>query len=391
MKANASSWPKIRKRVHRVKAKRGKGKKYTYWVVDFGVVNGKRSFKNFKSEALAQAHAQEKRNETRQLGIEALVLTDAHKRDAITGLKILDGHGTLTRAAEFYMKHSTPPGGKRTVSQLLEEYLEAKRKANRRPETLTGIKYRIGKLAEDYGATPVHEVTRDDLERWLDRKGYRQVSLHNFITALRGFFKYAQGRKLVVENPAALIEKPKLDEKEPRSFTVAEVEKLMAAAVKHDESQTVPYFALCLFAGLRPAEAKQLDWSRINLDTRRITVLSPTAKLRRRRFVDISDNLLEWLLPHRQEQGGVYCIRKHLEKVVRDSKVKWSPDVMRHTYGSFYLAHHEDAAKTALQMGNSVDVVFHHYRDLVTRESAAEFWEIRPNAGKEVQFKKATA
>ncbi len=45
---------------------------------------------------------------------------------------------------------------------------------------------------------------------------------------------------------------------------------------------------------------------------------------------------------------------------------------MRHTFGSMYLAMHEDGAKTALQMGHTSQAVlfFEHYRNLVTREDA---------------------
>jgi len=43
-----------------------------------------------------------------------------------------------------------------------------------------------------------------------------------------------------------------------------------------------------------------------------------------------------------------------------------------------YLAHHEDAAKTALQAGHTESVLFQHYRKLVRREDAEKFWGIYP-------------
>ena len=61
---------------------------------------------------------------------------------------------------------------------------------------------------------------------------------------------------------------------------------------------------------------------------------------------------------------------------------------MRHSFGSYYLALHEDAPRTALQMGHTrTDVLFNHYRDLVSREDAAAFWSIVPRSGsKVIQF-----
>jgi hypothetical protein len=80
--------------------------------------------------------------------------------------------------------------------------------------------------------------------------------------------------------------------------------------------------------------------------------------------VDISDNLAEWLAPYRQEQGPVYFGHYDFDKVRKKATVEWASDIMRHSYGSYHLAHHEDAAKTSLQMGHiRADVLFNHYRE----------------------------
>ena len=58
----------------------------------------------------------------------------------------------------------------------------------------------------------------------------------------------------------------------------------------------------------------------------------------------------------------------------------WANDIMRHSYGSYHLAKHQDAAMTALQMGHiRTDILFNHYRELVSREDADAYWKIRPS------------
>ncbi|MEI8140617.1 MAG: hypothetical protein WCI03_12210, partial [bacterium] len=53
--------------------------------------------------------------------------------------------------------------------------------------------------------------------------------------------------------------------------------------------------------------------------------------------------------------------------------------VGNNSFGSYLLAHNEDAPKTALQMGHShVDVLFNHYRNLVKKSEAGKYWEIVP-------------
>ena len=54
-------------------------------------------------------------------------------------------------------------------------------------------------------------------------------------------------------------------------------------------------------------------------------------------------------------------------------------DVLRHCYASYHLARHENQDKTALQMGHrNTDVLFNHYRNLVTKTEARDFWGILP-------------
>ena len=54
--------------------------------------------------------------------------------------------------------------------------------------------------------------------------------------------------------------------------------------------------------------------------------------------------------------------------------VKWKQNALRHSFGSYHLALYSDAAKTALEMGHtSTDLLFKHYREVVTKD-VAEKW-----------------
>ena len=373
-KRSKPTWPSIRKRNTKVK-----GNTYAYWVVDCGVVDGKRLTFNFKTSREAEKKADELRLERNQIGTDALRMNDGQRQEAVKAYQQLDGQASLQEAVDFFLSHHSPTGGQRTVNELLKEYVTAKQKANRRKRTIDQIMCMIGKFAGEYGDTPVHKITTHDLEVWLDKHGYVQITRGNYKTIFTGFFNYAMKRGLVQANPAKAIEKPSVDEKLPEIFTPAEAEKLLKETEKHD-ARMVPYFAIALFAGIRPTEIQQLDWSNIDLAARRIRVIPETAKRRRQRYVDVSDNLIAWLEPLLQESGPIFYTRKAFERVRRDGKIRWASDICRHSYGSYHLAMHDNAALTSLQMGHrDTDVLFEHYRDLVTREDAQKFWEIVPN------------
>lgn len=56
----------------------------------------------------------------------------------------------------------------------------------------------------------------------------------------------------------------------------------------------------------------------------------------------------------------------------------WKPNALRHRYASYRLADIKDAARVALEMGNSPTMLFRNYRELVTEKQAAEWFAALP-------------
>jgi hypothetical protein len=59
----------------------------------------------------------------------------------------------------------------------------------------------------------------------------------------------------------------------------------------------------------------------------------------------------------------------------------WRQNALRHSYASYRLAENQDAAKTALELGNSPQMLFKHYRELVTADAAKKWFELMPVKG----------
>ena len=372
------AWPKVRTRNEEVK-----GRKYTYWIVDCGILNGSRKTHTYKTEKEAIKKAEAIRREQAKIGKVALRLSDAQKQEAARAYEILNGAGSLIDAVEFFVAHACPDGGHITVKQLLELFVEAKTQAGRREATLHNIRVRVGRFAHDFGDTPVHRITTHDLEKWMRKHRLSGTNQNNYRRVLVGFFDFARRRKYIRSNPAAELEKPTLDDKLPEIFTVEETERVLRAAEKH-RPDMIPYFALCIFAGLRPAEAQEYDLADVDFESCLIPVRPTVAKKRRQRYIEMSNNLGHWLAPF----GGGKAVysRKGLELVRVKAKIPWAHDIMRHTFASYHLAMHEDVAKTALQMGHlRPDVLFNHYRNLVRRSDAERFWSLTPEAERYVE------
>ena len=356
------------------------------WQVDFAKrsAGGKRIQKSFKTKAKATAWAVAKQQELAVLGRAAFELTDDEKKTALDAFGKLKANdfpfASLLDAVGFYIQHHDPAKEQRTVQQAFDELVIAKQKANRRPNTIHDLHQRIGRFAKDFGGRPAHEVMTHEIEEWLDKKGYYHPTTRgNYIRHLVGFYNFCVKRGYSHHNPALALEKPSKDEKIPEILTVDEVAAFLSA-VQEQCADLIPFIAISIFAGLRRQEVIELDWSQIDLDRHTITVTPETAKRRRTRYVNIAENLVEWLRPHLRESGKLHYSRVYFQNAQKQAGIKWSIDVMRHSYGSYHLAVHNNAALTALQMGHTrVSVLFEHYRQAVRAEDAEQFWNIRPD------------
>jgi integrase len=147
----------------------------------------------------------------------------------------------------------------------------------------------------------------------------------------------------------------------------------MHAAQLHDPD-IMRLLAVQFFAGLRTSEAMRLAESEIG--AKYIEVKAEKCKTRRRRLVTITPVLRAWL-----DAGGrlpVSGVWQRLVAVKRAAEVPFPANAARHCFCSYHLAHFGSAAQTAMQAGHSEAMLFAHYREIVTPESAEVFWGIRP-------------
>ena len=132
------------------------------------------------------------------------------------------------------------------------------------------------------------------------------------------------------------------------------------------------------------AEIKQEVTSSVNLKEGYVTIDATIAKKRRIRNVTIPLNAIKILQGCSQSEPFIapnkYCseFEKKLKKLRLIAGINWSNNVMRHSFGSYHFAHYGDSIRTGLEMGhrNGDDVLFNHYRRLVSKEEAIRYFQI---------------
>src|SRR5665213_2951462 len=154
----------------------------------------------------------------------------------------------------------------------------------------------------------------------------------------------------------------------------------MAYLETYEKGSLVPYFALCLFAVIRPSqrdgEISKLLPEHIRLDTGVILIEPEVSKVRMKRQVTIQPNLAAWLKAYPFKPINACYIEYHRPKITK--RFALTHDVMRHTFISMFVAKYRSMGEAALQAGNSESIIRKHYLDLKSPADAEEFFGIRP-------------
>jgi integrase len=140
------------------------------------------------------------------------------------------------------------------------------------------------------------------------------------------------------------------------------------------------FFALGAFTGMRSSEILRLDWLELNFERRFITVAPEKAKTATRRLVPILPNLMEWLKPYQGTSGPLFTSRRDVDRAIafaKSSQIEWPNNALRHSYATYRLAITADAARVALEMGNSPQKLIRNYRELADEREAQAWFSIR--------------
>jgi integrase len=127
-------------------------------------------------------------------------------------------------------------------------------------------------------------------------------------------------------------------------------EQAAALLAESKDNDLLAFHAIGLFAGLRVAESKALDWRDVDLGGGFIHVGAKISKTRSRRLVPFTPNLLAWLQPIAKPVGPV--VEKELRYRHEAGIKEWTENSMRHSFVSYRLAATGNAAQTALESGH---------------------------------------
>ena len=354
-----------------------------FWQVELGseIRNGKRHRlrKTFASHEDAKTFAQLRKIERTNRGTHGVLLSDRLRGEAVEADRLLAPHGvSILELARQYVSKVEQSQRSETVDNAVAQLLIAKAADNLRPRYLEDLRSRLHRFAADLGTRKCSDVTPAEIDRWLRALALAPLTRNTFRMRLGVLFQFSKQQGWVSTNPLVDVPTAKVTPNVPGILTPEQAARLLESA----STETLPVFALGLFAGLRSAEIARLEWKHIRWEERLIEVPALSSKTASRRLVTMAPNLIAWLELYRGRQGKIVP-PNHPRRMVLDKKragiIDWPSNGARHSFASYHLAHFKDAPALSLELGHvRPQTVFAHYRELVTPAEAERFWRIVP-------------
>jgi len=314
---------------------------------------------------------------------------------------------TLDQVVDDYLKRYIP-FKTLTVPELVAEFISVKEGAGLSDEYLNSIRRlkRFGSAFDIPTAELTYEMLQGYVDSLEDRHGAKASprTKKNYWQLIRTCLRFAVKRKYVPKDlldAIQAVELPKVPPSKTEIWSPDDLEEMLHAC----RPKLVPWLAIAAFAGVRTAEIKRLDWSDVKLDRKLVTVSAQDAKTRSRRVIPLCDAAVAWLKPHDRNSGKLACyaeenkFQKYLQEDVnaaRDmngdgNQMKWKRNGFRHSFCSYRLATLKNVDEVAIEAGNSVDIIFKNYRELVSEEDSKRWFGIDPDTSQKniIHFKNA--
>jgi hypothetical protein len=366
------------------------GKAYNSYEVIWSDSSNKRQRKRYTDREEAVLFSNEKHTELLNHGsahrVLSTVLPEATLRQAEACVTRLGGKYNLTEAVDYFLKHLHAPDFTITVGEASTKFRGAMEGVIR-DRTLIQLKSTLGQFERFADNCLVHEVTSETVERFLNslraKNGTDKASRktwNNYRGDLHQFFEWCREKqqRYVSANPAAEVKRFDIDSGHVEVLTVKRCRELMEHVAEFKGGKLIRYFSLALFAGVRPGgELEKLADSPelVDLENKVIRITAAISKTGKPRQVKIRPNLLKWL---KKFPGEILPVNADRELKTIRKTYKLSHDICRHTFCSAHVMAFGSFAETAIESGNSEQIIRTHYLNAIAKSQAKAFWRIEP-------------
>jgi integrase len=371
-------------------------KGHSYWQVHLpsqlkrtedGTLVRIRPTKTFADLGEAKTFADQMRVQKLNYGAAALAISDTLRTQAVAAETMLRPYGvTILEVVREYVQRAETLKKSQPIKIAVTEFIAGAIHDGRSARYVADLRSRLRRFARDFAGRRLAEISTGEIENWLRSLHVSGVSRNSYRRRLYSMFECGAARSWCAFNPVGRVA---IAKERPGPIGILEPSQL-ARLLDVASSETLPYWAIGAFAGLRSAELERLEWRDVHFAENLIEIEAAKSKTASRRFIRIRPNLAEWLAPYKNARGPIapLNLRKRLEEDRRQAGItQWPANALRHSFASYLLAAEGDAGRLALELGHSSPgIVFAHYRELVKPTAAAQYWSITPQPAATVKL-----
>jgi hypothetical protein len=346
------------------------------------------------AEAIRDAWEAERLSAAAALRPKITRLTKAELEEAEACLNMLTNSGfTLRDAVLAFLRNPPPKRCELTFVEAYEKFLMERAKVVTETH-IANYRSPFRRFAEFLGPeTKLDQVTSERITAWLESlKGISPKSWNNYRNDLGCLFNWfrREPQCWVSKNPVDAVRRYRKRQTLPKPAAAIPVQRVeaMMAWIEENYPHWVTFFALAVFAGVRPdrddgeffklSEAIREDGvEKYFISGGRLLRLTPQiTKDGRQRTIQLSANLTQWLERYPVTPQSLLGGTRAEYAAIR-AKWKIPHDGLRHTSVSACTALH-GITQSVVWHGHSERVCKDHYLDLYTKEDATAFYSILP-------------
>jgi integrase len=361
-----------------------------------GLLQGLRIRRNFRTRPEAEAKCQlleiQRLDAENRFRTVVTQLTNDQLREAEAAFQIMGENPlhTLLFHLQHSLAHHAKMGYRKMLSEAVAGYIADRTREHERSvlslAQLGTTTCAMNALQRHFLDQPVSQFTGEQLLPFIERGRSTLKTYNNRRSLVSNFFRYAVQHGWAAENPVEKTPYYRVTHSRGSAKTISaeRAAALMGYLETYKGGTLVPYFSLCLFAGVRPCfktgEISKLQPESVMLDTRAIHIEPSVSKVRMKRVVTIQPNLAAWLSAYPLDLFSILPL--HLPKTHREVFAKFGlgHDILRHTFISMFVGKFRSVGEAALQAGNSEDVIRKFYLDLKSPVEGERFFSILPKA-----------
>lgn len=360
--------------------------------------------------SVAKSWLDDKKEELQKFGTDFRNITDNEKRaiDLLrewqkevkkNGFTLLSAYEVMKKGLDDLQKNSP------TFGQMAREYLQklAAKKDGKVDEYYMTTLHRLDKIKMSIGNKPLHTITPDDLNAFIetltDKRGHLAApnTRKQYGNLIKSVFKMAVDKRLIEpsQNASLSLTVPKIVLDEPSILTVEQVRMIFDFLKTHKNfHKFIPITSLGIFCGIRTLERMRIRFADLFVGGRNEIFLSKTiTKTGQARYIYPPKCVKEWidfckkkrllmkpdsfLIDGETEQKRKDNYNRFLATLSDELGFSIPRNAFRHTAAS-YMAELQGYTKTALQLGHNESILLKHYRRAISQHEAMAFFEIVP-------------